>query len=156
MVAHPLHELFTTVDIETADDGTVLQRELHCNYCARVWNICQHQGKGRAAWLGTLRDHMARECNHNSSDIHTVTLAISLNNVHAYVARMKALHRCWPPLTTIERNPLTPHRIISQMLQVNRCHHHIHTCYTRPVFRCRASMSTRLSTTWMCCTCRGI
>jgi Protein of unknown function (DUF 659) len=111
MTTHPLHALFGLVDTETAADGTALQREMRCCYCAKTWRPHKHStgerlGKWRAISFGMLREHMLQECNHNSDDILSVARAASKDEANACVARIRAHNRCWPPPATVVRDPL--------------------------------------------------
>src|SRR5262249_39198152 len=98
---HPLHDLFTHVDAAWAADGTTLQRELRCNYCAKTWPLHKYStgkraGKWRAVSFDRQRDHMLQECNHGSDDIPSVASAAK-KDVHACVASIRAQNRRWPP-----------------------------------------------------------
>ena len=113
MADHPLHELFTLVNASViAADGTPLQREKCCHYCANTWSLSKYptgkrQGRWRVVDLEKLRKHLLQECNHNSDDILSVARAASKDEAHEIVVRIRAQHRRWPPpLATVERDPL--------------------------------------------------
>ena len=103
MAVHPLHDLFHLVDTEMAADGTVSQRELHCLYCPKAWQIHKHstgkrQGKWRLVNFDILRNHVQQKCNHGSEDIRSVAATSNKDEAHARVAEIRAQDRLWPPL----------------------------------------------------------
>jgi hypothetical protein len=112
MTTHPIHELFTEVDIETTADGTVLQRELRCNYCQTVFQVRRHrsgdrQDKSRVIQPSRLCNHMRRKCNHSNDDILSVASAVDMNDALARVVEIKAQGRPWPPPPTSARDQPT-------------------------------------------------
>jgi len=99
---HPLHDLFTFVDVGLApDDGTVLQREQRYNHCARAWALHKHttgqrQGNWRTIDPKGLLEHMLRRCTHGSDDICHVAL-VAKEDAHACVATIRARDHRYPP-----------------------------------------------------------
>src|SRR5690349_21449587 len=94
---HPLHDLFTFVNAETAADGTVLGREQRCKYCARAWELRkymtgQRQDNWRTIDPKVLLEHMLRRCTHGSDDICHVAL-VAKKDAHACVATIRACNR---------------------------------------------------------------
>ena len=103
MAVHPLHDLFRLVDTEMAADGTVSQRELHCLYCPKAWQLHKHSaGKRQRKWrlvnFYILRNHVQQKCNHGSEDLRSVAATPNKDEAQARVAEIRAQNRPWPPL----------------------------------------------------------